>query len=182
MTACRPHHPAMGRIIARAWSEPQFARRLLADPEAALSDLGLAVPAGKTVRVCANRPRLTHIVLPSPRYTETLSAYAEIKEFGEVYRDPRLAPLNWASRDPVLTARLKSDPKAVLAGMGVTVAEAMALAVVVNTTALAHLVVPARPEDSDLTEAVMARIAQGWVPSCLRHAALEGPVRYDRLV
>ena len=172
----------MGRILARAWSDPDFADRLAADTAAALAELGIAVPAGKAVRACANAERLVHIVLPSPRYAETLSAYAEIKEYGEDYRDPRLAPLNWASRDPVLSARLTAAPAAVLAGMGVSAADGLELRVVANTSALAHLVLPVRPADLDPSDAAFARIAQGWVPSALRHAAIEGPVRYHRLI
>ena len=172
----------MGRIIARAWSDPRFAGRLVAETASALSELGIAAPAGKTVRACANDARLTHIVLAAPRHAEPASAYADIREYGEDYRDPRLAPLNWASRDPVLTARLAAAPAPVLAGMGIAVADGAAIAVVANTTALAHLVLPARPDDLDPAGAAMTRIAEGWVPSALRHAAIEGPVRYHRLV
>ncbi len=172
----------MGRIIARAWSEPRFAARLIAETSAALAELGIAVPEGKTVRACANDAQRTYIVLPAPRHAETASAYAEIREYGEDYRDPRLAPLNWASRDPVLTARLTVAPAAVLAGMGVTVAADAVIVVVANTFALAHLVLPVRPADLEPGSAAMARLARGWVPSALRHAAIEGPVRYHRLV
>ena len=55
----------VGRIVAKAWSEPEFARRLLADTHAALMELGIAVPVNKLVVAVENDSGLTYIVLPS---------------------------------------------------------------------------------------------------------------------
>ena len=92
----------VGRIVAKAWSEPEFARRLLADTHAALVELGIAIPVEKSVVAVENNAGLTYIVLPSLRYTETKSAYADIKAFGESYRDPRLSPLELGQPRPGL--------------------------------------------------------------------------------
>ena len=100
----------VGRIVAKAWSDPEFSRRLPTDTHAALAELGIAIPDGKSVVAIENHAALTCIVLPSLRYTETKSAWADIKAFGESYADPRLTPLSWASRDPVFTERLKANP------------------------------------------------------------------------
>ena len=166
----------VGRIVAKAWSEPEFARRLLADTHAALVELGIAVPVNKSVVAVENDAGLTYIVLPSLRYTETKSAYADIKAFGESYRDPRLSPLNWASRDPVFTERLKADPKAALRDMGMEVADAMSVEIVQNTTTRAYLVLPARLEEAELSPDVLQRVSDGWIPPAIRYAALERPM------
>ena len=167
----------VGRIVAKAWSEPEFARRLLADTHAALVELGIAVPVDKSVVAVENDAGLTYVVLPSLRYTETKSAYADIKAFGESYRDPRLTPLSWASRDPVFTERLKADPKAGLRDMGMEVADAMSVEIVQNTMTQVYLVLPARLEEADLSPDVLQKVSDGWIPPAIRYAALERPMR-----
>ena len=170
----------VGRIVAKAWSEPEFARRLLADTHAALVELGIAIPVEKSVVAIENNAGLTCIVLPSLRYTETKSAYADIKAFGESYRDPRLSPLDWASRDPVFTERLKADPKAALRDMGMEVADAMSVEIVQNTTTQAYLVLPARLEEAELSPDVLQRVSDGWIPPAIRYAALERPTGFHQ--
>ena len=170
----------VGRIVAKAWSEPEFARRLLADTHAALVELGIAIPVEKSVVAIENNAGLTCIVLPSLRYTETKSAYADIKAFGESYRDPRLSPLSWASRDPVFTERLKADPKAALRDMGMEVADAMSVEIVQNTTTQAYLVLPARLEEAELSPDVLQRVSDGWIPPAIRYAALERPTGFHQ--
>ena len=170
----------VGRIVAKAWSEPEFARRLSTDTHAALAELGIAVPVDKSVVAVENDSGLTYIVLPSLRYTETKSAYADIKAFGESYTDPRLSPLNWASRDPVFTERLKADPKAALRDMGMEVADAMSVEMVQNTTTQAHLVLPARHEEAELSPDVLQRVSDGWIPPAIRYAALDRPMGFHQ--
>ena len=167
----------VGRIVAKAWSDPDFSQRLLADTHAALAELGIAIPVEKSVVAVENNAALTCIVLPSLRYTETKSAYADIKAFGESYRDPRLSPLSWASRDPVFTERLKADPKAALRDMGVAVADAMSVEIVQNTMTRIFLVLPARPEAAELSPDLLQRVSDGWIPPAIRYAALERPIR-----
>ena len=67
----------MGRIVARVWSDTDFKCRLLADTRAALAELGLAIPKGKTVVAVENTATLTYIVLTAPRFTETKSSLLE---------------------------------------------------------------------------------------------------------
>ena len=62
-------------IIAKAWSDPAFKAKLLADPHAALEELGVAVAAGKTVKVVENADRHLHLVLP-PKPAGALSEEA----------------------------------------------------------------------------------------------------------
>jgi len=62
-----------GMIIAKAWSDPAFKAKLLTDPQAALQEVGVAVAAGKTVKVVENADRHLHLVLP-PKPSGQLSA------------------------------------------------------------------------------------------------------------
>lgn len=170
----------VGRIVAKAWSDPAFAAKLLADAGAALGVLGIVLPAGKTVAAARNTGTVTHIVLPSPRYTETVSAYADIKAFGESYRDPRYAPLDWISRDPVFQARFEADPAAALESWGIRVSDGMTVRVVSNTPTQVWLVLPTPPDADESAGDLLDRIAAGWIPPAIRYAGIEGPVRFDR--
>jgi hypothetical protein len=50
-------------VVARAWRDPAFKRRLLADPATALREGGVAAPAGTGVRVVEDTARLAHHML-----------------------------------------------------------------------------------------------------------------------
>ena len=170
----------VGRLVARAWSDPVFADRLVADATAMLGSLGIALPAGKTVAAVRNTGSHTHIVLPSPRYAETASPYAEIKAFGETYGDPRYAPLDWISRDPVFMARFEADPVPMLRSWGIAVADGMTVSTVRNTPARVWLVLPAPPDPGEMTDDLLDEIAAGWLPPAFRYAGIEGALRLDR--
>lgn len=170
----------IGRIIARAWSDSAFKDRLLAEPADALSVLNLVLPAGKSVVVVENTQTLTHIVLTAPRYTETMSVFTDIKEFGESYRDPRLFPLNWGSHDPVFTARFKANPKAALSYMGVDVPDAITIEVEENSASQVYLVLPTCPKESELSKDVFQLLEEGLIPPAMRYANLFGPVSFQQ--
>ncbi|MDE0060445.1 MAG: nitrile hydratase subunit alpha [Defluviicoccus sp.] len=174
------HSPIVGRLVARAWSDPVFADRLVADATAMLGSLGIALPAGKTVAAVQNTDTVTHLVLPSPRYAETASPYAEIKAFGETYGDPRYAPLDWISRDPVFMARFEAAPAPMLRSWGIVVADGITISTVRNTPARVWLVLPVPPGAGDLTDELLDEIAAGWLPPALRYVSIEGKVRLDR--
>ena len=53
-----------GKVIAKAWSDAAFKARLLHDPHAALSEAGVEVPAGITVKVVENTSDTMYLVLP----------------------------------------------------------------------------------------------------------------------
>ena len=63
---------AHGKIIARAWRDPAFKAKLLADPHATLKEAGLQVREGVTVTVVENTDTHHHLVLP-PKPTGELS-------------------------------------------------------------------------------------------------------------
>ena len=55
---------AYGKVIARAWRDPAFKARLLADPHGALKEAGIVVRAGVTVKAVENTDKHVHLVLP----------------------------------------------------------------------------------------------------------------------
>ena len=56
-----PHHGA--RVVARAWVDPAFKERLLADGTAAVAELGIAGAEGDNVRVVENTDHVHNLVV-----------------------------------------------------------------------------------------------------------------------
>jgi hypothetical protein len=84
-----------GKIIAKAWRDPAFKAKLIANPGATLKEAGLTVPAGVTVKVVENTDSHFHLVLP-PKPTADLSDEALDKAAGAVADCCRLPPgQNW---------------------------------------------------------------------------------------
>jgi hypothetical protein len=61
-----------GRLVARAWGDEAFKRRLLAAPAAALAEQGIRLPPDVEVRVHENTATVFHLMLP-PAPSEELS-------------------------------------------------------------------------------------------------------------
>jgi hypothetical protein len=68
----------VAKMIVRAWRDPAFKARLLADPHGALKEAGVAVPAGATVKAVENTDKHFHLVLP-PKPSGELSDEALVK-------------------------------------------------------------------------------------------------------
>jgi hypothetical protein len=56
---------AYGKIIAKAWRDPSFKAKLLADPQGTLRQAGVSIPAGVTVKVVENTGTHFNFVLPT---------------------------------------------------------------------------------------------------------------------
>jgi hypothetical protein len=54
---------AWGKVVAKAWSDEVFKKRLLSDPKAALKEHGIEVPVAKVV-VVENTPQTVYFILP----------------------------------------------------------------------------------------------------------------------
>src|SRR5262245_17289021 len=57
---------AWGQIVAKAWADPTFKKRLLADPAAVLKEHGLEVAHGVQVRIVEDTDTVHHLTLPAP--------------------------------------------------------------------------------------------------------------------
>lgn len=54
----------MNKVIAKAWADTAFRKKLIDFPAAVLGEEGIAVPEGIEVKIVENTPTLFHIVLP----------------------------------------------------------------------------------------------------------------------
>jgi nitrile hydratase len=151
-----PHNGA--RVVARAWTDPAFKRRLLADGTAAIAEMGLLGPEGRHVVVVENTETVHNLVVC------TLCS---------CYPWPLLGlPPRWYKAAPY-RSRAVRDPRGVLGEFGVELGPAVELRVWDSTAEIRYLVLPQRPRDSEgLSEAALAAlvtrdamIGAGMVPS-----------------
>ena len=63
---------AYGKVVAKAWADPDFKAKLLADPKTVLKENGLEFPEDVELRVEENTDKLVHLILP-PEPAEQLS-------------------------------------------------------------------------------------------------------------
>ena len=53
------------QVVAQAWADEKFKKRLLTEPAAVLKEHGIEVPAGMEVRVVENTDKVYHLTLPA---------------------------------------------------------------------------------------------------------------------
>jgi nitrile hydratase len=127
--------PADGaRLVARAWVDPDFRRRLLEDARAAALELGLDPGPSPVVLALENTEGVHHVVVCT-----LCSCY------------PRALlgpPPNWYKSLPY-RSRAVSDPRGVLEEFGLDLDEDVELRVVDSTADVRYLVVPRRPPDTE---------------------------------
>jgi hypothetical protein len=73
MTDQEQRRKTWGQLVARAWLDEGFKRRLLGEPAAVLKEAGLEVPEGVQINMLENTDRLIHLVLPAKPATGDLS-------------------------------------------------------------------------------------------------------------
>ena len=127
-----PQHGA--RVVARAWVDPDFRARLLADGTAAVSELGISgfelntlVAVGEHAR--GPQPRGLHAVLLLP--------VAAARPAAQVVQAP------------AYRARAVAEPRAVLREFGVELPPDTTIRVWDSTSEVRYLVVPRRPPGSE---------------------------------
>ena len=140
--------PANGaRIVARAWVDPGFRERLLADANAALDELGLSMstgPAPVRLTVVPNTPT-THNVL--------------VCTLCSCYPIALLGPSPSWYKSEAYRARVVREPRTVLAEFGLTLPADTEIVVHDTSAESRHMVLPMRPEGSvDLDEAELAAL------------------------
>jgi nitrile hydratase len=132
------------RVVARAWSDPAFAKRLAEDATAAIASLGYGGRQGEHMRAVFNSPAEHNLVVC------TLCSCYPWSVLG-------LPPVWYKA--PAYRSRAVIDPRGVLAEFGLTLPDATAIRVWDSTAELRYLVVPMRPEGSDgLDEAALAAL------------------------
>jgi nitrile hydratase len=131
-TRVGPHNGA--RVIAKAWTDPDYRRWLLTDGGAAIASLGYAGRQGENLVALENTPQVHNLVVC------TLCS---------CYPWPVLGlPPVWYKSAPY-RSRAVADPRGVLRDFGVELASEMQIRVWDSTAEVRYLVVPMRPTGTD---------------------------------
>jgi nitrile hydratase len=138
--------PANGaRIVARAWVDPRFAERLLADANTAIREVGLSMAGGlqeQRLKVVANTEQEHNVVVC------TLCS---------CYPIALLGPSPSWYKSEAYRSRVVRDPRGVLAEFGVTLPGGTSIAVWDASAESRYMVLPRRPEGTEaLTEDELA--------------------------
>ncbi|MFF3580196.1 nitrile hydratase subunit alpha [Streptomyces mirabilis] len=126
------------KVVAKAWTDPEYRRRLLADGTSAIKELGFGGPQGEHIVVVENTPTTHNVVVC------TLCS---------CYPWPVLGlPPSWY-KDPVYRARVVKEPRTVLSEMGLDLGDDVQITVRDSTSEVRWLVLPERPAGTEhLTE------------------------------
>ena len=140
--------PANGaRIVARAWTDPGFRERLLADANEAIRDVGLSMAGGlqeQRLKVVANTDAEHNVVVC------TLCS---------CYPIALLGPSPSWYKSEAYRSRVVRDPRGVLRDFGLELPADTSIAVWDASAESRYMVVPRRPEGTDgLSEAALAAL------------------------
>jgi len=122
------------RVVARAWTDPEYRVRLLADGTAAIAELGYKGPQGEHIVVLENTPTLHHVVVC------TLCS---------CYPWPVLGlPPSWY-KDPAYRARVVREPRRVLREFGLDLDDSVEIRVHDSSSEVRYMVLPERPPGTE---------------------------------
>ncbi len=122
------------KVVARAWTDPDYKKRLLADATAAIADLGFTGIQGEDMVVIENTDKVHNLVVC------TLCS---------CYPWPTLGlPPVWYKAAP-FRARAVSDPRGTLEEFGVTLDDDVEVRVWDSSAELRYLVLPERPAGTE---------------------------------
>jgi nitrile hydratase len=122
------------KVVARAWVNPDYKARLLADGTAAIAELGFGGPEGDHMVVVENTPDVHNVVVC------TLCS---------CYPWPTLGlPPNWY-KSPAYRSRAVREPRVLLAEMGTEIPADVEIRVWDSSAEVRYLVLPKRPSGTD---------------------------------
>jgi len=132
------------RVVARAWADPAYKARLLADATAAIAELGYSGGQGEDMVVLENTPKVHNLVVC------TLCSCYPWPVLG-------LPPVWYKSA--AYRSRAVIDPRGVLREFGVDLADEVEVRVWDSTAEIRYLVLPERPAGTEhLSEGELAAL------------------------
>jgi nitrile hydratase len=122
------------KIVARAWTDPQFKQRLLADATAAIGEMGFVGRQGEHMVALENTDRVHNMVVCTlcSCYPWPVLGLPPVWYKSEAYR-----------------SRAVIDPRGVLRELGLQLAPEVEVRVWDSTSEVRYLVLPQRPEGTE---------------------------------
>lgn len=132
------------RVVAKAWTDPEFKARLLANGLAACAELGLGGPETEYLHVVENSPNVHNVIVCTlcSCYPWTILGLPPAWYKSSAYR-----------------SRLVREPRHVLAELGLILDETVKVQVWDSVSEIRYLVLPERPQNTEnMTEDELAAI------------------------
>lgn len=121
------------RVVARAWTDPEFKQRLLEDSDAAIAEFDFEI-GDQHIKVVENTPEMHNIVVC------TLCSCYPWSLLG--------LPPTWY-KSPEYRTRVPRDPRSVLEEFGVELDDSIDVRVWDANSEIRYLVLPRQPPDTD---------------------------------
>ncbi len=126
------------KVVARAWTDPEYREQLLTDGTGAIKEMGFSGPQGEHIVVLENTSNVHNVVVC------TLCS---------CYPWPVLGlPPSWY-KDPAYRGRMVREPRTVLAEMGLTLPEDTEVRVWDSSSEVRYMVLPECPEGTEQLDA-----------------------------
>lgn len=122
------------RVVAKAWIDPDYRRRLLEDATAACAELGYAGPQGEYIVAIEDTPALHNVIVCTQC---SCTAWPVLG-----------LPPDWY-KSPEYRARVVREPRPVLRQLGLEVPENVAIRVWDTTAETRYIVLPLRPAGTE---------------------------------
>lgn len=127
--------PRIGaRVVARAWSDPAFKARLLADGTEALKEMGIGGLQGEAMHILENTPAVHNVIVC------TLCSCYPWTVLG--------LPPTWY-KDAAYRSRIVIEPRSVLAEFGLQISDDREVRVYDSNAEIRYMVLPERPAGTD---------------------------------
>jgi nitrile hydratase len=136
------------KIVARAWVDPAFKARLLADATAAIAEMnlpvGMAGAEGEHIKVAENTPLVHNVIIC------TLCS---------CYPWPTLGLPPYWFKDPTFRARMAREPRQVLKEFGVEIDPDVEIKLWDSSAQIRWMVLPERPAGTEgMSEQALAKL------------------------
>lgn len=122
------------KVVAHAWTDPEYRQRLLADGTAAVGEFGFKGPQGEHIKVLENTTDVHNVVVC------TLCS---------CYPWPLLGlPPDWY-KDPAYRSRIVREPRKLLGEMGLALDPGVEIRVWDSSSEVRYFILPERPAGTD---------------------------------
>ncbi|MEP2989787.1 MAG: nitrile hydratase subunit alpha [Parasphingorhabdus sp.] len=122
------------KVVAKAWTDPEYRERLLKDGTAACAELGYAGPQGEYIVALEDTPERHNVIVCTQC---SCTAWPVLG-----------LPPDWYKR-PEYRARVVREPRRVLSEMGLDLSPDIAVRVWETSAETRYMVIPLRPNGTD---------------------------------
>jgi nitrile hydratase len=122
------------RVVAKAWTDPEYRQKLLSDADAAIAELGLGGPEASHVVVVENTPQVHNVVVC------TLCSCYPWAVLG--------LPPSWY-KSPAYRSRVVREPRTLLKEMGLDLPGEVEIRVWDSSAEVRYLVLPEKPPGTE---------------------------------